>query len=61
MTSKESVKRWFHQFSRMLFVEKRFWWTVALDEALVKMYSLRIHVWSAVDVYSMEFQPCNAS
>jgi transposase-like protein len=35
-------------------VEKKFRDTVAVDETVVKMHSLRVYVWSAVDVDSGE-------
>jgi transposase-like protein len=48
--SRESVRRWLHKFS----VERRFRGSVAVDEAVVKMYGLNAYVWSAVDVDSGE-------
>jgi transposase-like protein len=38
MASKESVKRWFHSFSKIFSVEKRFRGAVAVDETVVKMH-----------------------
>jgi len=43
----ESVRRWFHRFSRIFSVEKRFRRTVALDEAMVKLHGFITYVWSA--------------
>jgi transposase-like protein len=54
MASRESVKRWFHRFSRIFSVEEKSRDTVAVDETVVKMHSLRVYVWSAVDVDSGE-------
>jgi len=54
MASRGSVRRWFHRFSRIFFVEKKFRDTVAVDETVVEMHSLRVYVWSAVDVDSGE-------
>jgi transposase-like protein len=52
--SRESVRRWFHKFSKIFSVEKRFRCYVAVDETVVKMHGLRAYVWSAVDVDSGE-------
>jgi transposase-like protein len=52
--SRESVRRWFHKFSKIFSVEKKFRNTIAVDEAVVKMHGLRAYVWSAVDVDSGE-------
>jgi transposase-like protein len=52
--SRESVRRWFHKFSKIFSVEKRFRNTIAVDETVVKMHGLRAYVWSAVDVDSGE-------
>jgi len=40
----ESVRRWFHKFSRIFSVEKRFRRAVALDETVVKLHGLRAYV-----------------
>jgi len=61
VASRESVRRWFHRFSRIFSVEKRFRNAVALDETVVKMYSFRVYVWSAVDVDSGEIPAIYAS
>jgi len=42
-----------HRFSRIFSVNKRFRNTVAVDETVVKLHSLRVYVWSAVDVDSV--------
>jgi transposase-like protein len=52
--SRESVRRWFHRFSRIFSVDKKFRNTIAVDETVVKMHGLRAYVWSAVDVDSGE-------
>jgi putative transposase len=52
--SRESVRRWFHRFSKIFSVEGRFRGAVAVDETVVKMHGLRAYVWSAVDVDSGE-------
>jgi|YelNatPaOPRAMG01_1025707.scaffolds.fasta_scaffold110188_1 transposase-like protein len=46
--------RWFHRFSKIFFVDRRFRDGVAVDEAVVRMHGLRVYVWSAVDVDSGE-------
>jgi len=61
MASRESVRRWFHRFSRIFSVEKRFRDAVAVDEAVVEMHGLRAYVWSAVDVDSGEILAVYAS
>jgi len=38
----ESVRRWFHRFSKIFSVEKKFRNTVALDEIIVEMYGFRV-------------------
>jgi len=38
MASRESVRRWFHRFSRIFSVEKKFRNSVALDETVVKLH-----------------------
>ena len=48
--SRESVRRWFHRFSRIFSVGKGFRRAVALDETVVKLHGLRAYVWSAVDI-----------
>jgi hypothetical protein len=40
MASEESVKRWFHRFSKVFSVEKKFRDTVAVDETVVEMHFL---------------------
>jgi transposase-like protein len=50
--SEESVRRWFHKFSKIFSVEKKFRNTIAVDESVVKIHGLRAYVWSAVDVDS---------
>jgi transposase-like protein len=42
--SKESVRRWFHRFSSMFSLDRRFRNTVAVDETVLKMHSLRAYV-----------------
>jgi transposase-like protein len=41
---------WFHRFSKIFSVDRKFRDAVAVDETVVKMHGLRVHVWSAVDV-----------
>jgi transposase-like protein len=53
--SRESVRRWFHRFSRLFSVGRRFRNTV------VKMHGLRAYVWSVVNVYSGEILAVYAS
>jgi transposase-like protein len=36
--SRESVRRWFHRFSRLFSVGRRFRNTIAVDETVVKMH-----------------------
>jgi len=38
MASRESVRKWFHRFSSIFSVEKRFRNSVALDETVVKLH-----------------------
>jgi len=59
--SRESVRKWFHRFSSIFSVDKKFRDTVAVDETVVKMHSLRVYVWSAVDVDSGEILAVYAS
>jgi transposase-like protein len=59
--SRESVRRWFHRFSKIFSVGKKFRNTIAVDETVVKMHGLRAYVWSAVDVYSGEVLSIYAS
>ena len=40
MASRESVRRWFHRFSKIFSVEKKFRKAVALDETVVKMHGM---------------------
>jgi len=54
MASRESVRRWFHRFSRIFSIEKRFRRAVALDETVVKLHDFRAYVWSALDADSGE-------
>jgi transposase-like protein len=61
MASRESVRKWFHRFSRIFSVDRRFRGTVAVDETVVKMHGLRAYVWSAVDVDSGEILAIYAS
>jgi transposase-like protein len=64
MASRESVRKWFHRFSRfskIFSVERRFRGAVAVDETVVKMHGLRAYVWSAVDVDSGEVLAVYAS
>jgi transposase-like protein len=44
MASRESVRRWFHKFSSMFSLDRRFRNTVAVDETVLKMHSLRAYV-----------------
>jgi transposase-like protein len=60
-SSRESVRRWFHRFSRLFSVGKKFRNTIAVDETVVKMHGLRAYVWSAVDVDSGEILAVYAS
>jgi transposase-like protein len=50
--SRESVRRWFHKFSKIFSVGKKFRNTIAVDETVVKMHGFRACVCSAVDVDS---------
>jgi transposase-like protein len=59
--SRESVRRWFHGFSKLFSVGRRFRYYVAVDETVVKMHGLRAYVWSAVDVDSGEILVIYAS
>jgi transposase-like protein len=59
--SRESVRRWFHKFSKIFSVGKKFRNTIAVDETVVKMHGLRAYVWSAVDVDSGEILAIYAS
>jgi len=59
--SRESVRGWFHRFSRIFSIGKRFRRAVALDETVVKLHGLRAYVWSAVDVDSGEVLAIYAS
>jgi len=61
MTSRESVRRWFHRFSRIFSVERRFRRAVALDETVVKLHGFRAYIWSALDVDSGEILAVYAS
>ena len=61
MASRESVRKWFHRFSSIFSVERRFRNSVALDEAVVKLHGLRVYVWSALDVDSGEILAIYAS
>ena len=38
----ESVRRWFHRFSSIFSVEKKFRNTVAVDEIIIEMYGFRV-------------------
>jgi transposase-like protein len=59
--SRESVRKWFHRFSKIFSVGKKFRNTIAVDETVVKMHGLRAYVWSAVDVDSGEILAIYAS
>jgi transposase-like protein len=59
--SSESVRRWFHKFSKIFSVGKKFRNTIAVDETVVKMHGLRAYAWSAVDVDSGEILAVYAS
>jgi len=48
-------------FSRIFSVGKGFRRAVALDETVVKLHSLRAHVWSAVEIDSGEILAIYAS
>jgi transposase-like protein len=61
MASRESVRKWFHRFSSIFSVDRRFRGTVAVDETEVKMHGLRAYVWSAVDIGSEEILAIYAS
>jgi transposase-like protein len=37
---RESVRKWFHRFSKIFSVERRFRGSVAVDETVVKMQGL---------------------
>jgi putative transposase len=53
--SRESVRRWFHRFSKLFSVGRRF------RNTMVKIHGLRAYVWSAVDVDSGEILAIYAS
>jgi transposase-like protein len=55
------LEKWFHRFSRLFSVDRRFRVAVAVDETVVKMHGLRAYVWSAVDVDSGEILAIYAS
>jgi len=59
--SRESVRRWFHRFSKIFSVGKKFRNTIAVDGTVVKMHGLRAYVWSSVDVDSGEILAIYAS
>jgi putative transposase len=59
--SRESVRRWFHRFSKIFSVGRGFRNTIAVDETVVKMHGLRAYVWSAVDMDSGEILAIYAS
>jgi transposase-like protein len=59
--SRESVRRWFHRFSKIFSVGKKFRNTIAVDGTVVKMHGIRAYVWSAVDVDSGEILAIYAS
>jgi putative transposase len=59
--SMESVRRWFHKFSKIFPIRKRFRKGVALDEGVVKLHGFRGYVWSAVDIDSGEVLAMHAS
>ncbi len=40
----ESVKRWFHRFSKIFSVEKRFRNAVTLDETVIEIHRFRVCV-----------------
>ena len=61
MASRESVRRWFHKFSSIFSIEKKFRNSVAVDETVVKLHGLRAYVWSAVDIDSGEILAIYAS
>jgi len=61
MASRESVRRWFHRFSSIFSVEKKFRNAVAVDETVVKLHGFRAYVWSAVDIDSGEILAVYAS
>jgi transposase-like protein len=44
MASRESVRKWFHKFSKIFSVERRFRNTIAVDETVAKMHGLRAYV-----------------
>jgi transposase-like protein len=44
LASRESVRRWFHRFSSMFSVDRKFRNTVAVDETVVEMHGLRAYV-----------------
>ena len=59
--SRESVRRWFHRFSKIFSVGKKFRNTIAVDETVVKTHGLRAYLWSSVDVDSGEILAIYAS
>jgi transposase-like protein len=59
--SRESVRIWFHKFSKIFSVGKKSRNTIAVDETVVKMHGLRAYLWSAVDVDSGEILAIYAS
>jgi transposase-like protein len=42
--SRESVRRWFHRFSKLFSVERGFRDAVAVDETVVKIHGLSAYV-----------------
>jgi putative transposase len=61
MASRQSVKRWFHRFSKLFCVGRRSRGAIAIDEAVVKLHGIRAYVCFAVDVYSGEILAIYAS
>jgi hypothetical protein len=58
---RESVRKWFHGFSRLLSVERRFRVLWLLMRLCFKMHGLRGYVCSAVDVDFREIMAIYAS
>jgi transposase-like protein len=42
--SRESVRKWFHKFSKIFSVGKKFRGAVAVDETVVKLHGLRAYI-----------------
>jgi len=57
----ESVRKWFHRFLSIFYVEEGFRRAVVVDETVFKMHGFRVYIWSALDVDSGEILAIYAS